>query len=71
MLNNTPLWKVAETLNEAYQVNIVIEDPKIKNLTLTTTFKEDSLDHILQLICETLNVKQVHSEGKILLVNKS
>ncbi|AMP99218.1 FecR protein [Pedobacter cryoconitis] len=71
ILNNTPLSKVIETLNDAYQVNIVIEDPQIKNLLLTTTFPEDSLDHILQTICETFNIKQVHSEGKILLVNKS
>ncbi|RAJ21152.1 FecR family protein [Pedobacter cryoconitis] len=71
ILNNTPLSKVIETLNEAYQVNIVIEDPRIKNLLLTTTFPEDSLDHILQTICETFNIKQVHSEGKILLVNQS
>lgn len=71
ILNNTSLAKVIEKLNEAYQVNIVIEDPRIKNLTLTTTFPEDSLDHILQTICETFNIKQVHSEGKILLVNKS
>lgn len=70
ILNNTSLSRFIETLNEAYQVNIVIEDPRIKNLTLTTTFTEDSLDHILQTICQTLDIKQVHSEGKILLVNK-
>jgi transmembrane sensor len=69
-LNNTSLSRFIETLNEAYQVNIVIEDPRIKNLTLTTTFTEDSLDHILQTICQTLDIRQVHSEGKILLVNK-
>ena len=71
ILNNTSLSKVIEKINEAYQVNIVIEDPRIKNITLTTTFPEDSLDHILQTICETFNIKQVRSEGKILLVNKS
>ncbi|MBB6271986.1 ferric-dicitrate binding protein FerR (iron transport regulator) [Pedobacter cryoconitis] len=70
ILNNTQLSKFITTLNEAYQVNIVIEDPRIKNLTLTTTFTEDSLNHILQTICQTLDIKQVHSEGKILLVNK-
>lgn len=67
-LNNTPLTTVIEKLNESYEANIVIEDPKIKKLTLNTVlFKKESLDHNLQLICETLQLKETRNGNKILL----
>lgn len=66
--NNTPLWRVIEVLNEAYQTNIQIHDPKIKTLTLNTTVKlSASLDSILDLICQTLNLKIIRNENEIVL----
>lgn len=64
---NTPLWRMVEVLNEAYNANIQIENQKIRNLTLTTTFKDESLDNNLKIITETLNIKAIKSEGKIIL----
>jgi ferric-dicitrate binding protein FerR (iron transport regulator) len=52
--NKTPLWRLVDVLNEAYKVNIVIDNRKLVNRTITTTFKADSLDNILKTIAETL-----------------
>jgi ferric-dicitrate binding protein FerR (iron transport regulator) len=60
--DNTPLWKLAEVLNEAYGVNIVIERPALRTLPLTTTFNNESLDHILEIISMTFDIK-VEREG--------
>ncbi len=54
--DNTPLWKLVEILNEAYQVNITIENNEIRNLPLTTTFYNESLENILNIISETFNI---------------
>ena len=61
--NNTPLWRLVDVLNEAYRVNIVITDNKLNNLPLTTIFRNESLDNILDVIAETFNVK-VEKDGK-------
>ncbi len=65
--DNTPLWKLAEILNEAYQVNIIIENNEIKNLPLTTTFYNESLDNILNIISETFNIAVERNANTIIL----
>lgn len=70
ILNNTPLWKFVGTLNEVYNANIAIQDPKVKEMTLNTTFKEESLETILQVVCSTLDIQQVRSQNGILLSKK-
>jgi len=64
---NTPLWRMVEILNEAYQTKIEIEDPKLRDLTLNTTFKGESLDTILHVISETLGINVQREDGKIIL----
>jgi len=51
--NKTPLWRLVDVLNEAYHANIVIDNKKLANRTITTTFKADSLDNILKTIADT------------------
>ncbi|WP_229254082.1 FecR family protein [Dyadobacter sp. NIV53] len=65
--NNTPLWKLVETLNEAYQANIVIEDENLRNKLLNTTFDEQSLPEILRIIGVTFDIKVEQKEDKIIL----
>lgn len=55
--NGTPLWRLADVLGDAYSVNIVIATERAKNLELTTTFKNESLENILSVVSETLNVR--------------
>jgi ferric-dicitrate binding protein FerR (iron transport regulator) len=65
--DNTPLWKLVEKLNEAYGANITIENPSLKSLPITTTFNDESLDTILKIISETLNVKVEKGGNNIIL----
>ncbi|HTN17872.1 MAG TPA: FecR domain-containing protein [Chitinophagaceae bacterium] len=54
--NNTPLWRLVEVLNEAYDARIVIGNDNIRELPLTATFKNENLNDILSIIIETLDV---------------
>ncbi|WP_207421294.1 FecR family protein [Desertivirga brevis] len=65
--SNTPLWRVIEIMNEAYQAQIVIENPELRNLTLTTTFKNESLGEILKVISETFNISVTQKDNQIIL----
>jgi transmembrane sensor len=65
--DNTPLWRVVEILNEAYDTNIVIESEQIKNLPLSTTFKDESLENIIHVITETFKISAVKEDGRIIL----
>lgn len=60
--NGTPLWRLVDVLNEAYNVNIVIDNARIKNLELTTTFRNEPIEVILEVISKTLGV-QVDRNG--------
>jgi transmembrane sensor len=65
--DNTPLWKLVEILNEAYNSNIVIENPKLRGLLLTAPFDNESLDRILEVIHETFNIKVIKQQDRIIL----
>jgi transmembrane sensor len=65
--SNTPLWRVAEVLNEIYHVNIVIPNKKTARLPLTTTFRNDSLESVLGVIEDALNVDATHKGNKIII----
>lgn len=55
--NGTPLYKLAEVLEEAYNVQISFDSDSIKQLPISTTFKEESLDDILNVIATTFNLE--------------
>lgn len=66
--NNTPLWKLVDVLNEAYDANIVIESKDIKSLPLTTTFDNESLDNILDILSKTFEGIVIEKkENKIII----
>ncbi|PPL01262.1 FecR domain-containing protein [Parapedobacter indicus] len=64
---NTPLWRLAEVLSQAYHTDIRIENPEIRNLPITTTFRRDDLDRILEVIGVTLRIEVKREGDKILL----
>ncbi|MEO8403555.1 MAG: FecR domain-containing protein [Chitinophagaceae bacterium] len=64
--DNTPLWKVVEVLNEAYDAHIIVEDG-VKDLPLTTTFENLSLDRALEVLHETFNITIKKSGDQIIL----
>lgn len=63
--DNTPLWKLVEKLNEAYGVNIVIENKDLSNMPISVTFNEESLDTILAVLRDTLMISIVKQEDTI------
>jgi transmembrane sensor len=65
--DNTPLWKLVEVLNEAYNVNIIIERAELRSLPLTTTFYNESLEKILTVIAETFEITVERKGGQIIL----
>lgn len=65
--DNTPLWKLVESLNSTYNSNIIVEREELKNLLITTTFKDEPLDKILSIISETFNITIVKKGQQILL----
>ncbi|GAB2655272.1 FecR domain-containing protein [Flavihumibacter cheonanensis] len=54
--DRTPLWKLVEVLNEAYDSNIVIINPAIRELPITTVFENQPLDEVLSIIAQTLDI---------------
>jgi ferric-dicitrate binding protein FerR (iron transport regulator) len=68
--DKTPLWKLVEVLNEAYNANIVIESKELQSLPLTTTFYNESLEQILSVIGETFDISVQHKGGQILLTKQ-
>lgn len=65
--NNTPLSRLVEILNDAYGANIEIAREQLKTLPITATFKEETLDNILEVISETFGIKVEKKENKIVL----
>jgi ferric-dicitrate binding protein FerR (iron transport regulator) len=63
--DNTPLWKLVAALNQAYQSDIVIDRPALRETHLTATFSGESLDRILEIIALTLDVKVVRGHDSI------
>lgn len=65
--DNTPLWRLVQVLNEAYQSNVVIGREELRNLRLNTTFSNESLDNVLDIIAKTFQLQVVKTENQIIL----
>lgn len=55
--NDTPLWKLAEVLNEAYRVEIKLTTEYARSQRINTTFNNESLERVLDLISQTCGVE--------------
>jgi transmembrane sensor len=65
--DNTPLWKLVDVLNEAYDVNIRIGREELKKLPLTTTFDNESLETILNIVSTTFKLTVERKGNEIIL----
>jgi transmembrane sensor len=54
-------------LNEKFKSNIVIVNPALKALPISTTFKNESLKEILNVIAETFKIKVEYGQDMIKL----
>jgi ferric-dicitrate binding protein FerR (iron transport regulator) len=65
--DDTPLWKLVEVLNAAYDANIIISNDELRNLKLNTTFNNESLDKILEVISLTFGIN-ISKEGNQIIL---
>lgn len=65
--DGTPLADLVVVLNEKFKSKIVITNPALKTLPISTTFKNESLKEILNVIAETFKIKVEYGQGIIKL----
>lgn len=65
--DDTPLWKLVQVLNEAYQVQIGFGRPELRDLRMNTTFNDESLDQVLDVIRLTFSISIRKEAGRIIL----
>jgi len=66
--DDTPLWKLVQVVNEAYDAKIVIGRKELNDMRLTTTFNNESLEKVLEIIHLTFDITVIKKEdGQIIL----
>lgn len=65
--DNTPLVTLVESLRDAYGADIIIENKALGSLSITTTFKQEPLDNILDIVAQTLGIKIVKNGEQYIL----
>ena len=66
--DDTPLWKLVQVLNEAYDAKIIIGRKELNEMRLTTTFYNESLEKVLEVIHLTFDITIIKKEdGRIIL----
>lgn len=65
--DDTPLWKLIQVVNEAYNTNIIIGRNELKDLRMNTTFNNESLEQVLNVISLTFSIKVIKEGDKIIL----
>ena len=65
--DGTPLSDLVPVLNEKFKSNIVIVNPTLKTLPISTTFKNESLKEILNVIADTFKIKVEYGQDVIKL----
>ncbi len=65
--DDTPLWKLVEVINEAYNSHVVIGNPALKDMGITTTFNNESLEQVLNVISLTLSIRIIKEGDAIIL----
>ena len=69
LCDNTPLWQLVEVVNEAYGSNIRIEDSTLRQLPISASFNNQSLETILEVIEKTFQIR-VETQGDSILLKK-
>jgi len=67
LCDGTPLNELVAVLNLKFKSNIVIENPALKALQISTTFKNESLEEILTVIAETFKIRVEYGQDTIKL----
>jgi ferric-dicitrate binding protein FerR (iron transport regulator) len=65
--DRTSLYELVDKLNQVYGSHIQIANKQLHNLPITTTFKGQTLQQVLNVIAETFKIK-VESKGNVILL---
>jgi ferric-dicitrate binding protein FerR (iron transport regulator) len=65
--DETPLYELVGSLNEIYGAHITIGNKALMNLPITTVFKDQPLDQVLQVISDTFKIKVERGKKGIVL----
>ena len=66
--DETPLWKLVQVLNVAYDAKIIIGRKELNDKKITTIFYNESLEKILEVIHLTFDITVIKKEdGQIIL----
>jgi len=65
--DDTPLSKLVEVINRAYDAHIIIGRDELRNLPINTTFYNESLDQVLNVISLTFDI-QVNKNGDTIIL---
>ncbi len=68
--NATPLTELINTLNTAYNVDIILENNAMNQLQITSTFDHESIENILNIIGATFNITVSKTDSTYLLQTK-
>ncbi len=65
--DHTPLRELIPILNEKFNVKIIITRPALEELLISTTFKDESLQEILNVLVKTFNLNIEQGANQILI----
>ena len=54
------LTEVAETLDKYFQISITVKNPDLQKCRFTSSFKDPTLDEVIEAISIALNINIVH-----------
>jgi len=65
--NNTDLGTILDEINEVYNAKLVVVKEQLRGCRITVDFKGESLDSIVEIIAETLNLTVTKLDDQIML----
>ncbi len=65
VFEDIPLSEVVTTLNKVYQSRLVIKDERMMECPITSTFENQPLDVIMEVLKATLNLETIEKDGSI------
>jgi transmembrane sensor len=66
--DDTPLWKLVDVINEAYDVNIQFKREELKQYKINTPFINQSLDQVLEVILETFPDIKMNKQDNLIIL---
>ncbi len=69
--NNASLQQIAASIAKAYDIEIIFSNPSLADCTMSSTFENQSIDYIMNVIAATLNIEFRIENKKVYLSGNS